>query len=251
LTKILIINGWTKQGDEQHIQASCILQKNIFESLIKNYLPNSQVNTCDTYDENEIINVDNYDAFMWTGGGGNIYEKNSHNYLQLKLCEKIMEKKKPIWGSCWGMQVIITALGGSVKKSQKPEFGYSKNINITSSTLNNSIYKDKNNIFDAPAHHYDIVNQLPTEFEIISENEICIQSIYSTSSNIFCTQYHSELPYDYIASLMLFWKENYKNFFSETKFNEILRYLEIKEKEDKGQRLKEIDNWLSFLTNSL
>ena len=183
--KILIINGWTRHGDDQHLQAKCVLQKNIFKNLVKNYLPNSQVDIHDSYDENK--NIDNYDAYMWTGGGGNIYENNSHNYSQLKLCEKIIEIDKPIWGSCWGMQVIVTALGGVIKKCQKPEFGYSKDIKIISSTLNNSIYKGKSNIFDAPAHHYDIVNKLPNEFEIISENEICIQSIYSSSKKIFCT----------------------------------------------------------------
>ena len=244
--KILIINGWTRYGDDQHLQAKCVLQKNIFKNLVKNYLPNSQVDIHDSYDENK--NIDNYDAYMWTGGGGNIYENNSHNYSQLKLCEKIIEIDKPIWGSCWGMQVIVTALGEVNKKCQKPEFGYSKDIKIISSTLNNSIYKGKSNIFDAPAHHYDIVNKLPNEFEIISENEICIQSIYSSSKKIFCTQYHPELPYDYIANLMKFWKENYKNFFSEFEFNEILKHLESKEKEDKGQRLQELSNWLSLLS---
>ena len=246
--KILIVNGWTRHGDDQHLQAKCVLQKNIFKDLVKNYLPKSHVNICDTFDENYNLNIDTYDAFIWTGGGGNIYEKNSHNFSQLKLCENIIGKDKPIWGSCWGLQVIVTVLGGVIKKCQKPEFGYSKDIKIISSTLNDSIYRGKNNIFDAPAHHYDIVEKLPNEFEIISENEICIQSIYSSSKNIFCTQYHPELPYDYIASLMRFWKENYKNFFSEIEFNEILKYLESKEKEDKGQRLQELSNWLSLLS---
>ena len=248
MTKILIINGWTRSGDDQHVQANCILQKNIFKKIVQTYLPNSQIDTCDTYEENENIDIESFDAFMWTGGGGNIYENNIHNQLQLKLCEKIIKTNKPIWGSCWGMQVVVTVMGGIVKKSQKPEFGHSKEIKIINPTLNKSIYKDKSNIFDAPAHHYDVVDKLPTEFEIISENEICIQSIYSSSNKIFCTQYHSELPYDYIASLMLYWKSNYKIFFSEIEFNEILKYLKAKEREDKGQRLIEIINWLSFLS---
>jgi len=241
LIKILVVNGWTKEGDKQHENANCILQKDIFEHLIKATLPNSKVDICDTYDEDLLINLDSYDAFMWTGGGGNIYEKNNHNFSQLKLCERILDKKKPIWGSCWGMQVIVTALGGLVKKSQKPEFGYSKDIKIINPILNNSIYNNKRNTFDAPAHHYDIVDKLPDEFEIITENEVCIQSIHSSSSNIFCTQYHSELPYDYIANLMLFWRDNYGKFFSDLEFDKVLDNLKTKEKEDRGERLKEID----------
>ena len=47
---------------------------------------------------------------------------------------------------------------------------------------------------------------------------------------------------------MLYWKSNYKLFFSENEFNEILKYLKVKEREDKGQRLIEIGNWLSLLS---
>ena len=247
MTKILIINGWTKDGDDQHVKAKCILQKNIFINLIENSSPNFKFETCDTYEESENIIIDSYDAFMWTGGGGNIYENNNHNSAQLKLCEKIILKEKPIWGSCWGMQVIVTALGGRVIKSQKPEFGYSAKIKIINPILNDSIYKGKNITFDAPAHHYDIIDIIPKDFEIISKNDLCTQSIYSKPRNIFCTQYHSELPYNYIGNLMRFWKNNYKEFFSEFEFSELLKYLEDKEKEDKGQRLIEIENWLSTL----
>ena len=130
MIKILIVNGWTKDGDNQHEKANCILQKNLFKDLIKDTLPNSNVDLCDTYEEVPSINLNSYDAFMWTGGGGNIYENNNHNNFQLDLCKKIIERKKPIWGSCWGMQVIVTALGGKVIKSEKPEFGYSKNIEL-------------------------------------------------------------------------------------------------------------------------
>ena len=42
-------------------------------------------------------------------------------------------------------------------------------------------------------------------------------------------------------------QNNYKEFFSEFEFSELLKYLEDKEKEDKGQRLIEIENWLSTL----
>lgn len=248
MIKILVVNGWTKDGDNQHEKANCILQKNLFKDLIKDTLPNSNVDLCDTYEEGPSINLNSYDAFMWTGGGGNIYENNNHNNFQLDLCKKILERKKPIWGSCWGMQVIVTALGGKVIKSEKPEFGYSKNIEIINPVLNKSIYKNKLKIFDAPAHHFDIVESIPIDFEIISKNDFCIQSIYSRSNNIFCTQYHSELPYDYISNLMIFWRQQYQQFFSNLEFNNLIETLNNKENKDFGQRLIEINNWLKLLS---
>ena len=203
--------------------------------------------SCDTYEDIISINLNSYDAFMWTGGGGNIYENNKHNNYQLNLCKKILEKEKPIWGSCWGMQVIVTSLGGSVIKSKIPEFGYSQNIEIINPVLNESIYKNKNKIFEAPAHHYDIVEDIPVDFEVVSKNDFCIQSIYSSSRNIFCTQYHSELPYDYISNLMIFWRNQYNQIFSNSEFDILMKTLKNKEITDKGQRLIEIKNWLELL----
>ena len=36
--------------------------------------------------------LNNYNAFMWTGGGGNIYEENEHNKSQLEFCSNILKK---------------------------------------------------------------------------------------------------------------------------------------------------------------
>ncbi len=245
--RILVVNGWTEDGEQDHVKAGCVLQKNIFSNLITKLKPNSTVDTFNSYNQ-EQYKLSNYDAFMWTGGGGNIYEDNTHNLSQLDLCSSILNLNKPIWGSCWGMQVIVTALGKKVLKSNNPEFGISKNIKIKNNILENSIYKNKNLIFDAPAHHYDIIVEIPDDFEVIAENNRCIQSIFSTSRNIFCTQYHPELGYDYIADLMVFWRDNYHTIFNQTDFNNLINFLRIKETNDNGSRLIELKNWLVNLS---
>ncbi|MAV82581.1 MAG: hypothetical protein CMI90_03845 [Pelagibacteraceae bacterium] len=245
--KILVVNGWSEDGDKDHIKAGCILQTNIFVNIIKRYLPNVIVDVFNSYEFHDQFELKSYQAFMWTGGGGNIYDKNKHNKSQIQLCQEILELQKPIWGSCWGMQVLVSALGRKVVKTNIPEFGYSKNIKIINPILNNSIYKNKELVFDAPAHHYDIITEVPNGFEIISENNNCIQSIYSPSKNIFCTQYHPELPYDYIANLMIYWKNNYINYYTPEDFNNLIKYLRIKEQKDSGSRLLEIRNWLKYL----
>ena len=244
--KILVVNGWTEEGDNDHIKAGCILQKNIFSNLITKLNPNILVENYNSYSSDR-SKLDSYDAFMWTGGGGNIYENNEHNKSQLNLCSKILKLNKPIWGSCWGMQVIVKSFGKKVIKSNNPEFGISKNIKIISSTLNDSIYKNKELIFDAPAHHYDVIVDIPDEFEIIAENNLSIQSIYSKSKNIFCTQYHPELSYDYMANLMLFWKKNYNNFFNPGEFNNLIDLLKFKDSTDCDKRSLELKNWLNLL----
>ena len=244
--KILIINGCTQDFDQNFINAGCAPQNKVFYNIITEIIPQSTIDTFNSYGFNK-YNLNEYDAFMWTGGGGNVYEENDHNKSQLDICNDIVSLNKPIWGSCWGMQVIVKSFGKKVIKSNNPEFGISKNIKIISSTLNDSIYKNKELIFDAPAHHYDVIVDIPDEFEIIAENNLSIQSIYSKSKNIFCTQYHPELSYDYMANLMLFWKKNYNNFFNPGEFNNLIDLLKFKDSTDCDKRSLELKNWLNLL----
>ena len=104
-------------ADQEHIKAKCPTQSSFFKSIILSQKPNSSVNTYSTYlKEFSNSNLSEYDAFFWTGGLGNIYEKNEFNSSQLKLAENLLTLNKPIWGSCWGLQVIVTVFGGKIIK---------------------------------------------------------------------------------------------------------------------------------------
>ena len=60
----------------------------------------------------------------------------------------------------------------------------------------------------------------------------------------FCTQYHPELPYNYIGKLMSYWKRNYLKIMSENEFEELLNKLQSFENEDQFNRELELLNWL-------
>ena len=229
--------------DIEHASAECFFQHQYFRDIIISEREDANIYVYNTY-KNKIDNLNKYDAFLWTGGLGSIYENNSHNKNQIEICEKILKLDKPLWGSCWGLQVVAYCYGDVIKKSKKPEFGYSEKIEIIK---NHKSYKDKINYFTAPGHHYDHLESINSEFEIISQNNLSIQSISHKSKNIFCTQYHPELPYNFIGSLMKYWKKNYLKIMDELNFNNLLNKLEILEKEDKYNRKLEIENWLRDL----
>ena len=244
--RILIINGWTREGDQNHIDAGCIVQSTVFGNLIKLVDKGINIKFYNSYGEGK-IELNNYDAFVWTGSGNNIYETNCHNKNQIDTCKKVLKLNKPIWGSCWGMQVIATALGGKVERGRSPEFGISRDIQIVNNELRDSIYKNKAVIFDAPAHHSDVITKVPETFQVIAQNEKCIQSMYSKEKKIFCTQYHPELPYDYLGKMMQFWIMNYKDHMTREEFESLLKELDEKEKAESKTRILEFRNWLTCI----
>ena len=82
--KFLIVSGMDQHADKEHRKAKCSTQSSFFESIILSKKSNSTVDIYSTYlTELPISKLNKYDAFLWTGGLGNIYEKNDFNSSQL------------------------------------------------------------------------------------------------------------------------------------------------------------------------
>jgi len=144
--------------DLEHRKAGCIYQHQFFKDIISSIGNVTKIKVFNTYEENiKNFHYDDFDVFLWTGGLGNIYLSNQHNKDQLYVCEKILELDKPLWGSCWGLQVIATCFGEKIVKTNKSEFGFAKNINILHK---HEVYQNKLNFFTAPGHHYDHLERI-------------------------------------------------------------------------------------------
>ena len=85
--------------DIEHASAECFFQHQYFRDIIISEREDANISVYNTY-KNKIDDLNKYDAFLWTGGLGSIYETNSHNKNQIEICEKILKLDKPLWGSC-------------------------------------------------------------------------------------------------------------------------------------------------------
>ena len=170
----------------------------------------------------------------------------------MKECQK---KVKNILAICWGMQVAVVSAGGDVKKSQNgSHIGIANDIKINKTGINHPLYKEKNTCFNSPAFNFDEVVTLPQNGICLSSNNINkIQSIYFEvdDTKIFCLQYHPEITYEKMISLINFRKEKlvetrrvFKN------FDEIENHISMIKNEidvsNKDQRMKELKNWLNL-----
>ncbi len=247
--KFLVIDGWTREGNLDHGRAGCILQRAVFEELIAECMPGADITTVDTHEAHGTagLELDGFDAAIWTGGGGNIYQADDFNRRQLDLCERVLDRVPYLWGSCWGMQVVVTALGGKVAPSRRPEIGIAKDIVTRPSGITDALYATKAGPFDAPAHHFDEVEHLPGVFDIVAENSVTMQAIASRDGKIFCTQYHPEAPYDFVGRLLRYWAPNYASLFDAPAFEALLALLPEKERAEESFRKIEFENWLGYV----
>ena len=201
-------------------------------------------------------NVKKYDGLIWGGSSLNIYNDCIEIRRQISFMKECFNNIKKILALCWGMQVAVTAAGGEVKKSSNgAHIGIANDIEINENGLNHPLYISKNKKFNSPAFNFDEVVTLPEGAINLASNKINkIQSIHFNSgvSDVWGLQYHPEITYHKMISLIRFRKDrliNVRKCFKDEK--EIQNHINFIEQEikvsEKDSRMLELKNWLNYL----
>ena len=209
--------------------------------------------------------MDDFDAVAWTGSLLNIYDQTRSIIKQIDLAKELFKRKNKIFGSCWGLQVLVTAAGGKVRKNPDGlEAILAKNIKLNDYGSKHLMYKNKNKKFNAFCWHYDEAEILPKDTVVLASNdksEFQSISFKIDNSEIWAVQYHPEFNPDWMAGLMTQRKDillenniykSYEDFEKEKKilknYNEIDNSLpeEYIDVIDGKQHSLEISNWLEF-----
>jgi len=148
------------------------------------------------------------------------------------------------------MQVAVKAAEGDVRKSIKgPNIGVSLQIELTDEGKVHPMYKEKKSNFNSPAFNFDEVSKLPYKTNCLSFNNINkFQSISFKfdKSEVWAVQYHPEFDYDKMINLTNFKKDGL--FDDDLKFDNHIKLLEEEKKSSSDNvRMKELENWLSFI----
>ena len=209
-------------------------------------------------DENiskRVRELDKYDGMIWGGSSLNIYNDTVEIRRQLNFMRECQKKIKQILAICWGMQVAVTVAGGTVKRSPNGAHrGIAHRIIINEDGLKHPIYKNKNPIFNTPALNFDEVSTLPKGATLLSSNSVNkVMGIHfkSGESNIWGIQYHPEITYDKMISLIHFRSKKLIKNKTFKDHKEINKHVEMIENENKitnkDSRMRELENWLNFL----
>jgi len=212
---------------------------------------------CSEQSFNRVISkIKKYDGLIWGGSSLNIYNDCIEIRRQISFMKECFKNIKKILAICWGMQVAVTAAGGEVKQSPNgAHIGIAKDIEINENGLKHPLYLLKDKKFNSPAFNFDEVVTLPIGATHLSSNKINeIQSIEFKfgESNIWGLQYHPEITYDKMISLIKFRKErliNIRKCFNNE--DEIENHISLIQKENKvskkNLRMQELKNWLNFI----
>ena len=149
------------------------------------------------------VALGDYDGATITGSALNIYAGGPAVTRQVELAAALFAAGVPLFGSCWGLQVAVTAAGGCVRANPRGrEFGFARRIVLTEAGRAHRMYAGKPAVFEAPTVHLDDIEALPTGALTLAGNDMGLQAAAFACGrgSFWGVQYHPEYGYLDIAA---------------------------------------------------
>ena len=144
-----------------------------------------------------------YDGIAITGSALNIYDGGAHIERQIELMRAVFASAVPCFGSCWGMQLAVTAAGGQVRANPRGrEFGFARRIMLNAAGRAHGMFSGKPAVFEAVTVHRDDIGQLPPGATVLADSDMGLQAIEMRAGNsrFWGVQYHPEYSFADIAA---------------------------------------------------
>ena len=208
---ILIVDGNEKEASDQYVQLGMDTQYEVYSKILQK-LTNDSLNITVIHPAinsdfiPQGVSLDDFEGVAWTGSLLNIYEATAPIIRQIELAKKLLNKKNSIFGSCWGLQVLVTAAGGKIRKNPNGlEAIIAKNISLNEEGAKHPMYYEKSKTFSSFCFHYDDTEILPENTTILASNEnskIQAVSFINENSKVWAVQYHPEFDPVWMSGLM-------------------------------------------------
>ena len=260
MKKLLIVEGNLSEENNKFSAEGIQTHTESLKDSLNYYTKDLQFDVINPSSDKSLESTKNklsiYDGLIWGGSSLNIYNDCIEIRRQISFMNECFKNIKKILAICWGMQVAVTAAGGEVKKATNgAHIGIANDIEINENGLKHQLYRSKNKKFNSPAFNFDEVVKLPEGAIHLASNKINkVQSLIFKKgiSDIWGLQYHPEITYNKMITLIKFRKDklinNRKCFNNENEVQDHIKFIEDEIKKSvKDSRMLELKNWLDYL----
>jgi GMP synthase (glutamine-hydrolysing) len=138
----------------------------------------------------------NPEGIILSGGPASIYEKNSP-----KIDKSVFDLGIPVLGICYGMQFMIAALGGSVERVGRREYGFAE-LEIRKPE---GLFEGVSQKTPCWMSHGDSILNLPAGFKVTASTaNTKVAAAEDTPKKLFGFQYHPEVVHTPLGKKMLY-----------------------------------------------
>ena len=208
MTRILVIDGNTKETREKHMAVGGTSSGEGYVATLTRLHADVRCDIVRPADEEpklpEGVSLESYHGAVITGSALNIYSREAAVERQIDLAKAVFAAGVPCFGSCWGLQVGVTAAGGSVVRNPRGrEFGFGRRITLTNAGRDHAMFLGKPEVFEACTVHVDTVETLPAGATALAHNDMGLQAaeIKLRKATFWGVQYHPEYSCAEIAAM--------------------------------------------------
>jgi GMP synthase (glutamine-hydrolysing) len=207
---LLVIEGNSPQTMAEHVANGGTPSSKGYSDLLRELLPGAMVDICYPGDPAARLpdggTLEGYDGIALTGSSLHVYNGGKEVMRQVELVRAALKAGTPLFGSCWGLQVITAAAGGSVRKNPKGrEIGFGRGIRLTEAGRKHPMYVGKLDVFNAPTVHLDEVETLAPGTTVLATNamsSVQAAEIRANGAVAWAVQYHPEYPLRELAAIV-------------------------------------------------
>lgn len=199
--KILVVEGNTSQTSAKITAHGGTPYGEAYSALLQQLDPGTDTEIARPADAiPEVLSTEtirnSFDGVVWTGSAESVYKAVPAVTNQLAFADRVVESGVPVFGSCWGLQVFATVLGGHVRNNPRGrEIGFAQEITLTDDGNDHPMLQTRNAPFNAFAVHMDEVDRLPDGAQLLAYNEMSDVQAFAYDRGGFSfwgVQYHPE-----------------------------------------------------------
>jgi GMP synthase (glutamine-hydrolysing) len=139
------------------------------------------------------------EGFIITGSSSSVTERAAWMLRTEAFIRDLHEAKVPLFGICFGHQLIGEALGGKVAKNPRGREIGTIEVRMFASVATLSpdpILADLPRTFTANATHVDSVVTLPPGATLLAETDLEPHAVFAVGDTTKCVQFHPEIDGD-------------------------------------------------------
>lgn len=207
---ILVVEGNPREANERVMQFGCKPYGPAYAGVLRRLDPQLHCTIVRPCEEGADclppqLTLEDFHGVVWSGSALNVYDDCPEITAQRKLAEQVFSAGLPVFGSCWGLQILSTVLGGRVHKNPRGRELGPVQIEVTDAGLTHPMLAGRPRHFTALAAHRDEVAELPPHAVLLAGNTISpVQALEVNHGGVkfWGAQYHPEIDYITIAAIM-------------------------------------------------